>query len=385
MSEWGALFAVAAALYLSECLVWVRPHVRLCYRQPFTGRWATAAGTELFRVGGRGVALASPFHFRGAAVICRPDISVCPSGLSNTSDSTAIDGSQRYWPFQDVKAFSTDEADLFINGEVFARLTSKRLAAGVAAQLKELRGLGWEKRERGIVRAVRVEVDAAFASTEWASFQSSTRTLARICAALFVFTFTISPVAVGLVGASKSWPYVLGGIVCGTTAIAVLYVRSYRKLFGSSPSDLWADTVSILLLPLAAMRCVDRLSREFGGRYNAIAVVSALCEQRVATGFLRRQGVDLKRLVDEDGPDEAGKCSRWFAAAVLREMNQSVEGRGWDIHMPPERYEAMHSYCPRCHAQYMAKSSVCEDCDGLPLRLFDEGPRAGDRSPALPV
>lgn len=385
MSEWGGLFAVAAALYLLECLVWVRPTVQLCYRQPVSGRWATAAGTELFRVGGRGVALASPFHFRGAAVICRPDMAICPSGLSNPLHPTSIDGSQRYSSFQDVHALSTDEADLSINGKVFARLTSKRLAAGVAAQLKELKGLGWDKRERSIVRAIRAEVDAAAASREWAGFQGNTRTLARICAALFVFTFTVSPVVIGLVGASRSWPYILGGIVCGTTTIAVLYVRSYRKLFGSSSSDLWADTVSILLLPLAAMRSVDRLSREFGSRYNAIALVPVLCERRAATGFLRRQGVDLERLVNEDGSDEAGKCCRWFAAAMLREMNQSIEGRGWDIHLPPEQCETMHSYCPRCHAQYLAKSSVCEDCDGLPLRLFDQGPRAGDRSPALPV
>jgi hypothetical protein len=130
MGDWFALLGVAFALYLIECLAWVRSESSACFSQPLRKRWGFAAGADLPGNDRGGLVFSDPLNFSGALVTCEPwPFSVSPAGLTSAAADGASGGPEsRYVRFHDIKTARADFEDVRINGERFVRAGSSAQA-----------------------------------------------------------------------------------------------------------------------------------------------------------------------------------------------------------------------------------------------------------------
>ena len=153
-------------------------------------------------------------------------------------------------------------------------------------------------------------------------------------------------------------------------------------MYPHSSYDRWVNTLSIAALPVAAIRCLDKLSRDSLCHYSAAVVLPTLCPRADATPLLRVQLVDLGQdrfSESREASHAAVRCAQWFqhevaekTAAALVRLNINVWGA------PARDDRAMRSYCPRCHAQFGSKATdCCRACAHGQLVMFDPEARAG--------
>ena len=124
---------------------------------------------------------------------------------------------------------------------------------------------------------------------------------------------------------------------------------------------------SMCLLPVATMRCMDRLSRNALFDFSPAIVVPLVCDTEQAAGALRQEIVDLEQEPDAD----SGECVRWFRQRLTAETRSAIDRLGIPVARPPApEHPAMVSYCPRCHAQFGVNAgNQCSIC--VTIRLVE--------------
>ena len=133
----------------------------------------------------------------------------------------------------------------------------------------------------------------------------------------------------------------------------------------------------VVLLPVAAIRCMDKLSRDALHEYSSVVVAPALCGLETATPLLRHHLVDLNSRSDVIEHNEssplAAQCAEWFGQMLAVEMELALDGLEVAVLKPPQPDdETMDSYCPKCHAQFgKATSAYCTECPNVQLVAFN--------------
>ena len=101
-------------------------------------------------------------------------------------------------------------------------------------------------------------------------------------AVLFGYVFAVVPVVVFLVGPYPTWPYLLAGLLLATAVTAFLVYRAHALLYPKCPSYWWMHLLTMILLPVGAIRAVDKLSRDALCEFSPVAVVPLLCGNDMA-------------------------------------------------------------------------------------------------------
>lgn len=387
MSDWAALAVVAAAFYLIECLAWIDSAACVCFARPLRTGWKCAAGAELPGNDRGGVLLVDPLSVSGALVACHPwPFCISPDGVTNVVAYDAPDTGHEphYVSFEHIKTVRAELGDLRINGERFVRLGSSSLALHLAEQIERVWKQRVEDRASEIKAAITRTLDGGAVVEQWAAFQHSVGRLAICCASLLSYAFVVTPLVLFFFGPFPSWQYLLLGLTVITLATATTYYRAHAKLHPQCPYDRWVHTVSMVLFPVAAIRCVDRLSRDALMEYQSIVVAPVLCGIAAAKPFLRRAVIDLGGVrtafavaTPRQGSEQ---CADWFRQALAAEIEAALGPIREDLLAAPQREDdTMVSYCPRCHAQFgSTRSSECAGCQGVGLLLFGSAESIGN-------
>ena len=136
--------------------------------------------------------------------------------------------------------------------------------------------------------------------------------------------------------------------VSSHVAAFVIFLRSYRRLYGARPPlETW---LTLALSPVSLMRAPAIISVPAAAGVHPVAAAGVLCDD---AEFLR-----IARLWYFDVPGMRERIEQ-----IARSRN--LEGR---LLSGPDTCEpGVSHYCPRCHGTYRAAASRCTDCDEVPL------------------
>lgn len=374
MSDWLALAVVAGALYLVECLAWVRPTAVCCFVSVGRGWWCRR-GSSLPGNERGGLALVDPLTFDGGVVLCAPwPVSLSPDGVANVRPTDAGGVSAPVFvPFEAVGSVEARDADILFGGKLFARAPGPRQANELVAMIHRLARHPADHRPSALAREVAACFDEAAAAETWRAFRSLTRVTGACSFGLFASLFLVAPAVLVVLGPHPSWQYLLAGVFALTITTAVSYFRAHRRLHPASAFDRWTQTIAMVLFPLAAVRAVDRLSRDALWRFDlttaAFTVGGAAAIPQVRVHVIDMDGSGSDFGIEEP---EVLDCVRWFRALLASETRASLERLGMSVLEPPAREGAeLFCYCPRCHAQFTKEATRCPDCPGVVLKGFD--------------
>lgn len=375
MSDWVLLILVAWALYLVECLAWIGRDACACFRHPFSGRWRAATGSRLPGNDRGGLVVVSPASVSGALVVSDPwPLSIDPDGIANiAADAVAAAGTAQYIRFDAIERVEVRLGELHVNGRRFARLPSAAFGAYVADLILRVRRSARGNRGPKIRAAIAASLDGDEVAAAWRAFRHRTRVLATLCGAHLLAGFLAFPLVLLLAGPHRSWPYLLAAILLLAATTAVVYFRIHAKLYPDGGSDRWVHAISMVLLPVAAMRCVDKLSRDALCTFSPFAVAPHLCGAGASRALLREAWIDLDAARDQGSPQtDVERCVEWFRGLVIAETAAALERQGLALLAPPAAEdESMVSYCPRCHAQFGDRAlDVCSECREIRLVRF---------------
>ena len=369
MADWVTLFALAGAIYLFECLAWIEGPATACFTPILRNAWTCVRGENLPGNERGGLALLDPLSTGGALVVGTPwPFAMSPDGVSNLgSDPWTLGSAEpRAVAFDQMQTVHASVGRLEINGAPFVRLGSVMHAADLAQQIRELSQQPATGRAAAIESAVRVALDEARVQDSWTAFRRETRGLAMVATALLAHTFVISPVVIFGIAPHPYWMYVLGGLVALALVAATLFFRLHSRLYPGFVFERWMHAISMVAVPIAAIRAVDKLSRERLRAFSPAAIAPTLCGVEAATPLLRRAWFDL--------PDAAGapdRCTAWFLELLRKETRAALDRRKIPALAPPAREPGMSGFCPRCHTQFTAdRRGTCSECPGMPLASF---------------
>ena len=367
MSDWLFLGVLAIAFYFYECCTWTPATAFACFRKPFRRSWAAAGGAELVGNESGGFAFSDPLTLSGNIIQCsRWPIAVSPDGVCLDAADAAT-----FWPFESLQSITSYEKTVRFNGEAVFKTASETLARALARHLEELREMPHRKRAAAIRSALGDSFDAELLESTWSRFGRAARALRVLASFPLIWLVVIAPVVFVLFGPLATWPYLLGGLFLTSFAVSMEFVRVHKaELPGAS--DRWLHAVSMTLFPIAAIRAVDRVSKERVADFHPCAVTGMLCSDADGDPILRRLGFDLRRpLPDHDNADIL-KCREWYHAEQRAAFKKLLKSLGRDPFAAPEPLdEAMIAYCPRCHGQF-GDGAECSDCDDVTLMRFGE-------------
>ncbi|HEX6164383.1 MAG TPA: hypothetical protein VFZ31_13515 [Vicinamibacterales bacterium] len=382
MSDWLVLGLFAIAFYLFECCTWTPATVFACYRKPLRIRWAAAPGSELPGNESGGLALSDPLTLSGSIMhAAHWPIAVSPEGVC--ADHPDAD---QFWPFAAIESIRAHDNTVRINGEIACRTASEALATGLARDLESLRQLPAGERAKAIRSLLRESFDAEVLESTWSRFKQSSRRLALVAKLPLMWLLVVTPIAIVALGPLRAWPYLLGGLFLSALIVSIHYIRVHRRELPDG-ADRWLHAVSMTLFPIAAIRAVDRISKERISRFNPLAVAAVFCGHADADALLRRGGFDLERTDTLASEPAAARCQEWYRAQKRAAFNESLRALKRNPFTAPERIDdAVSLYCPRCHSQFEDGVSECADCGDVALIPLPgaavEEPRSRERKRA---
>jgi hypothetical protein len=299
-----------------------------------------------------------------------------PEGIANVAPDAESAGEQPlFHAFDDIDAVAVELDAVLINGRRFFKAGSSAEALHLAACVDRVRERPAARRGAAIERMVADALDSGKAETARANFARRTRLLTRCCAALFAFVFIASPSLLIFAGPHRSWPWLLGGLVALTATVTVLYVRAHAEMFPRCRYDRWVHAVTMVLLPVGAIRAVDHLLRDVFCACSPPAVLPIVCGDADAEPSMRKYLFDIGkgRAIDAgEPPAPAVACVEWFRRTLVAASESALLRRGLAVLRPPVREaDTLRAYCPRCHAQYgSAAVGRCSECPGVALVAF---------------
>ncbi len=368
MSALEELYLVLAAIYLADCLVWVRTQSSV-----FTKRWRTyrrADGGALWGNAQAGLNLAWPLPPLGCVFVSEPlPLALAAEGVCNPS-------TRRLASWEETRRVELHGRELRLGREVLASTSSARATAQLAEELWRLASLAQAERERALDALAEQRFDAATIPARLERMRPERARLLPLANALFVYAFVALPLVIEYVGLVPTLLWTASGLLALQAATVLTFARAQARLFPGATGENRGAWLSIALSPPGAMRSADLLSRDFLADRDPLALAAVLLPRE---DFERCAAERLRAARHVSPPGElAPDAARVLAAARARELRalEALLRRcGLDperLDAPPERLgEDCLAYCPRCRAQYLHSSGTCEPCSGVALRAFE--------------
>lgn len=377
MSDWLLLALLAIGFYVYECCTWTPATVFVCFRKPFRRAWTAAVGADLIGNESGGFALADPLSLTGQLVQCAHwPVCVSPDGVClDTADSG------RFWAFDSIAAIAAHERTVRFNDEVAFCTVSESFAAALAVDLERIKGLRAIDRANAIRHALHSSFDPDGLRRTWDGLLRSSRRLSFLAALPLVWLAAITPAAFVIFGPLAAWPFVVAGLLVTGLIVSIEFIRVHRRELPRG-ADRWLHAVSMTLFPIAAIRAVDRISRERVSHFSPFAVVGVLCDDAAGDALLCRCGFDLEGSVPQH-PDSAGaRCRSWYLSekrSAFRALLKSLKRDPFAEPAPAD--PAMVLYCPRCRGQFREGTEQCSDCVDVELIRWSGSEMRRDHKP----
>jgi hypothetical protein len=328
------------------------------------------------------VVLRNPLPPFGTTIIC-PDrpVSVTPEHAYAYTAASALfgarpDHTERFVALDDAASVMVDAKDVLVNNLVFARTDSNLHATHLAGFLDRLARLPMAERAGAIAAELEDSADTSRIEARLLQFDQATSTLRLVCTCLFLVLFLLLPWVIFRDQFGAYWLHLLIAVVLCVAVIGVLYYRIHGRLYPGRAADRRAGLAMMLLVPPAAIRACDALSRNLLVGFDILAVAQVVCDRE---RFSRLAGRLLRDLTHPASPacptDDAGKVSTEsrYRFTLIDHYVRLLKRAGEDVDAllrPPDPEAGAVSYCPRCHEQFTVPGGECRNCGGIPLRAF---------------
>ena len=376
MSDWLLLALLAIGFYVYECCSWTPATAFVCVRRPFRRAWTASTGADLIGNESGGFALADPLSLTGPIVQCAHwPVCVSPDGVSlDTADS------DRFWAFDSITSIAAHERTVRFNDAVAFRTVSESSAAALAADLERFRGLRTIERANAIRDALQGSFDPEELHRTWKGFLRSSRRLSFVAVLPLAWLAVVTPAAFVIFGPLAAWPFVLAGLFFTGLMVSIEFIRVHRRELPRG-ADRWLHAISMTLFPIAAIRAVDRISKERLSHFSPFAVVGTLCNDAAGNALLCRFGFDLERGVPQSD-SAAARCRSWYLSEKRSAFHTLLKALKRDPFAEPAPADpAMVHYCPRCRGQFSEGIEQCSDCVDVDLIRWSRSELRRDHKP----
>ena len=382
MSDLEKLFLVIAAIYLAECLVWVR-RASVVFVSLMGHRCRLVHATTLPGNDNGGLLPGNPLPPLGTIYVCQPwPISISPEGIYSYTSQTVNPAKRpvqptRFVRFEEIRSIAASSKELFVNGDTFVKVGSTHFARYLADLLRQLSALSTDQRGKAIEAALNESVDIDRIAERIDTHRCQVATLRISCNALFLYVVFAS-LLLWIRGPAYWLPLLLGMLV-GLIVIAVEYFLAHRVLYPRASRERLSHLAAMLLAPPVAIRSGDSLSRDLLIGFHPLAVAHLVCPPQKFLEFaqyiLRDASCPMLPVCPAKDRDPR-ETERWFRSrlhGVLNDLVRRVGTNPEELTAPP-RPTGSHcrSYCPRCEIQYVIPQGECHACGGVPLQEFEQ-------------
>jgi hypothetical protein len=382
MGDLESLLLVIAAIYLTECAVWVR-RSSVAVQRGWGSQWRLRHPGVVWGNAHGAVVMANPLPPLGIVLLSHPfPISLSPQAMLSFT-AVCLDAGGRppqaaHWvKYSEAHTIGTEGKSVLVNGAVFTKAPSPAAARRLANLLRELKALSEKERALAIRRALAATLDAKAARKRWEEFQLRSPRLRWVGNILFVYLFAIAPGLIWFFGIRLAGLWIVAGLLAQTFTIGWHFWRAHGALYPGGSEDRFVPFLTMLLAPPTAIRAHDLLGRRLLENFHPLAVAEVFCPGAPFQRLARRVLLDLRypMLPSAPSPDaEIMQTEEWFRKVLLEECEKAVERAGLkpsELTQPPARSETTHrSYCPRCDAQFEVETGTCADCGGRALVGF---------------
>lgn len=383
MGDLESLLLILGAIYLTECIVWVRRG-----GIGFNRLWAKAwrvwhPGAVLANTRG-GVFLSNPLPPFGNVLLCyQPALSLSPdAALSFTAacinPNWRPPQTGRLVKWSEIQTVAFEGKTVLVNGALFAKAPSITEARRWAQLLHRIKSTPEKQRESAIREAMGGSLDSARIRKRWEEYAGQSVLLRRLAIVLFIYLFALAPLLLWKYGFRHAGAGVAAGLLAQTLTIGWLFRRAHQRLFPDGAEERFTPFLTMLLAPPSAIRAPDTLGRHLLEEFHPLAVVQALAPPEAFKKLARHVLLDLQFPVLPAAPsaDEAAVRAEDWSRARMRELVwKFVERAGVnpeDLVKPPAPAESVNkAFCPRCGSQFVDSAAACRECGGRPLALFE--------------
>jgi hypothetical protein len=389
MGDLDSLLLILAAIYLTECVVWVR-RGGIAINRLWGKAWRIwHPGTLLANARGA-IFFSNPLPpFGNVLLTHQPGISLSPeAALSFTA--ACINPSWRpphvglLIQWSELKTVGFEGKRVLVNGIFFDRAPSIGEARRRAALLRRLKAMPEKQRASAIRASVGDSLDSAKVRQRWEDYQVQAAPLRWLALILFAYLFAIAPLLLWKYGFRHAGAGVAAGLLVQTICIGWLFRGAHKRLFPDGVEERFTPFFTMLLAPPTAIRAPDILGRHLLEEFHPLAVVHTLAPPEVFKKLARHALLDLEfpiLPVSPSSDESVIRTEEWFRA-MLREMVWKFVERAnvnpEELLRPLAPAEIVHrAFCPRCGAQFVDPAAVCGECGGRALVTFGQAATAG--------
>jgi hypothetical protein len=385
MGDLESLLLVLAALYLAECVAWVRRGSVAFIN--WSGLAAT--GWRLHHPGATianqhgAVLMLNPFPPLGSVIFGQqPPLSLSADAALAYSAACLNpawrpDQTSRLVRFDDMKQIECNGRTVLVNGELFLKAMSPFVARRVGKWLREIKDTPAAQRNAAIQHALAESFDEKKIRQRLEEFRAASQPLRVLSNSLFAYLYVLVPIVILRYQLTRFlWP-MLGLLFAHTISIALFFWRAHGRLFPGGDAERFTPFLTMLLAPPSAARANDALGKHLLEDFHALAVGQVLLPPEAFRAFARRVLLDLRHpmfpICAAQDP-LAMKTEELFRRA-LREVAENLVTRSGlnleELLKSLPRSEPAHAaYCQRCDAQFVTSDGVCNECGGRPLEKW---------------
>lgn len=361
------LWPFVAALYLLECLSWLRPGHRL-FASIWPGRW------RLLR---EGLHLAGWLPSARFCVAHELPLVWTPRGVYVPARQELVEGpcwrreGFDFLAYEDLAAEREHHAVRF-DLEHVLQLPSRAHAEDVLEQLRALRALPEAARAAYLAEQLRRAGDLAAFRAHDLDLAHERFPLAAVSTMLFVAVFAALPLAawiepfepwLGAVLALCALLYVMA------LGLAIVFVKRARRRGHARTEGL---LLPILLSPPAAIRASAGLLRDLHHRFDPLTIAAALLPRQELLALARAQ-LCTADLALEDGEEEDWRGFWSERRKMVAGLLAAIGASETEALAAPQRNDAAAAgYCPLCGLEYRSLDVDCAGC-AVPVRAFEAG------------
>jgi len=360
MTDGQRLYAVFAALYLIECLVWL-PHGWRVFRSWLGARSLRSAKPSLnIAVRGLGAVFTMPLPPLGGMLAPDPWLFIPDEDGIILGELHPAAGTRLSWSELQPRA---DQRQVFLTRIIRLNAVTPRRADALARWMLDVQKARAGHRRKLINAWWGKTFDLRCARAQVRTFRVVAASLRWTCCLAFFLCFAWLPFIYGWYG-EEDWRLPAGAAMLFLTTfiIALLWRTLDKRLVPQDPGGRWLGFLHHLFMPQHAMRAVDHLSLEL------LAGIHPLAAGRCLLSLVEWQALAAEtwrhwRFRSETDPLHPA------LSVVGPRLQDFLKKEGLTLEQleaAPPREAGASAYCPRCHTTFSTTESLCRDCEGLP-------------------
>ena len=350
MTDGQSLLLVFVALYIFECLRWLPAQSYLLLGSGT--RWHSHRPFQPIELGGRCPALLSLLPPLQSHLVTLPwQFIPAEAGLELHLDARP----PQLLPWAAVQT-RVEGRNLYLSPELRVSCLHESHARQIKELIQAWLPMPQAERETDFLRYAKKTLDGHALTAQAKALSAQTGRLRHLGSLIFLWTFVILASLYRWLGESTLILWVAAGMF-GLQLVQTWFF--YRRAKGVT-FRFWKALV-VAIMPQHAMRAADLLADKPTETPAHPLAARALIGDEV----WRKQALQFWKTARYQPNLTADLQSRALEAFLKKQGLPTSE-----LDAPPTREEGTSVYCPKCHAQFQAGATQCQDCGGVPLKAF---------------